>query len=131
MRDRPEHMKQLADLNIETIDIVAINLYPFKETILKPSVTLEDAIENIDIGGPTMLRAAAKNFHDVTVIVDPLDYALVIAEIKASGNTTLATRFYLMKKVFALTAAYDTAISRWLESVDALAQPYFAEKSRC
>ena len=81
MRDKPEHMKQLEDLNIDTIDIVAINLYPFKETIMKPDVTLEDAIENIDIGGPTMLRSAAKNHKDVVVVCDPADYGTVIEEL--------------------------------------------------
>ena len=130
-RGNDDHRQQCRTHGIAAIDLIAVNLYAFEKTVSDPACRLEEAIENIDIGGPTMLRAAAKNFHDVTVIVDPLDYALVIAEIKASGNTTLATRFYLMKKVFALTAAYDTAISRWLESVDALAQPYFAEKSRC
>ena len=84
MRDKPEHMKQLEDLNIDTIDIVAINLYPFKETIMKPDVTLEDAIENIDIGGPTMLRSAAKNHKDVVVVCDPADYGTVIEELKAN-----------------------------------------------
>ena len=88
MRDKPEHMKQLADLGIETIDIVAINLYPFKETILKPGVTLEDAIENIDIGGPTMLRSAAKNHKDVVVICDPADYETVIDELKKNKTVS-------------------------------------------
>ena len=81
MRDKPEHMAQLQELGIETIDIVAINLYPFKETILKPDVTLPVAIENIDIGGPTMLRSAAKNHKDVVVVCDPADYPAVIAEL--------------------------------------------------
>lgn len=114
MRDRPEHMKQLADLNIETIDIVAINLYPFKETILKPSVTLEDAIENIDIGGPTMLRSAAKNHKDVTVICDPKDYGQVIQELSEKGSVSYDTRFRLALKVFQHTAAYDAMISDYL-----------------
>ncbi|MEE1038383.1 MAG: bifunctional phosphoribosylaminoimidazolecarboxamide formyltransferase/IMP cyclohydrolase, partial [Eubacterium sp.] len=81
-RDVPEHMEQLKELGIETIDIVAINLYPFKETIMKPDCTLPDAIENIDIGGPTMLRSAAKNHKDVAVICDPADYGKVIEELK-------------------------------------------------
>lgn len=114
MRDRPEHMKQLADLNIETIDIVAINLYPFKETILKPSVTLEDAIENIDIGGPTMLRSAAKNHKDVTVICDPKDYGQIIRELSEKGSVSYDTRFRLALKVFQHTAAYDAMISDYL-----------------
>ena len=83
MRSNPEHMEQLERLEVTPIDVVAINLYPFKQTILKPDVTLEDAIENIDIGGPTMIRAAAKNWQDVAVIVDPADYATVIEEYKA------------------------------------------------
>ena len=82
MRGNPEHMQQLEKLGVTPIDVVAINLYPFKQTILKPGVTLEDAIENIDIGGPTMIRAAAKNWQDVSVIVDPADYGKVIEEYK-------------------------------------------------
>jgi phosphoribosylaminoimidazolecarboxamide formyltransferase/IMP cyclohydrolase len=111
---------------LKNIDLIAVNLYAFEKTIADPSCSLTDAIENIDIGGPTMLRAAAKNFHDVTVIVDPADYPQVIKEIKNSGNTTLKTRFRLMKKVFALTAAYDTAISIWLEKVDVESNSYFS-----
>lgn len=114
MRDKPEHMKQLEDLNIETIDIVAINLYPFKETILKPDVTLADAIENIDIGGPTMLRSAAKNHRDVVVICDPADYEKVIAEMKESGSVSQDTKYRLALKVFQHTAAYDAMISDYL-----------------
>ncbi len=114
MRDKPEHMKQLKDLNIETIDIVAINLYPFKETILKPGVTLEEAIENIDIGGPTMLRSAAKNHKDVAVICDPADYAKVIEELKEYKTVSQDTKYRLALKVFQHTAAYDTMISDYL-----------------
>lgn len=114
MRDNPGHMKQLADLNIETIDIVAINLYPFKETILKSSVTLEEAIENIDIGGPTMLRSAAKNHKDVVVICDPVDYGPVINELKENGTVSYATKYRLALKVFQHTAAYDAMISDYL-----------------
>ncbi len=114
MRDKPEHMKQLADLKIETIDIVAINLYPFKETILKPSVTLEDAIENIDIGGPTMLRSAAKNHKDVAVVCDPKDYGQVIRELSENGEISYATKYRLALKVFQHTAAYDAMISDYL-----------------
>lgn len=114
MRDNPDHMKQLKELNIETIDIVAINLYPFKETILKPSVTLEEAIENIDIGGPTMLRSAAKNHKDVVVICDPKDYDIVINEIKEKGEVSYATKYKLALKVFQHTAAYDAMISDYL-----------------
>ena len=110
----PEHMKQLADLGIETIDIVAINLYPFKETILKPGVTLEDAIENIDIGGPTMLRSAAKNHKDVVVICDPADYETVIDELKKNKTVSYDTKYRLALKVFQHTAAYDAMISDYL-----------------
>jgi phosphoribosylaminoimidazolecarboxamide formyltransferase/IMP cyclohydrolase len=88
---------------------------------------LADAIENIDIGGPTMLRASAKNFQDVTVIVDPTDYPQVLKEIKETGNTTLKTRFRLAAKVFALTAKYDTTISAWLDKVVVDSNPYFAD----
>ncbi|MCI8436037.1 MAG: bifunctional phosphoribosylaminoimidazolecarboxamide formyltransferase/IMP cyclohydrolase [Clostridia bacterium] len=112
-RDCPEHMEQLDKLNINTIDIVAVNLYPFKETIMKPDVTMEDAIENIDIGGPTMLRSAAKNFRDVTVVVDPADYAEVIARLKA-GTLDEQYRFGLMYKVFTHTAVYDAMISDYM-----------------
>nr|WP_315020562.1 bifunctional phosphoribosylaminoimidazolecarboxamide formyltransferase/IMP cyclohydrolase [uncultured Aminipila sp.] len=114
MRDKPEHMKQLEDLQIETIDIVAINLYPFKETILKSGVTLEEAIENIDIGGPTMLRSAAKNHRDVVVICDPADYKKVIEELKQSNSVSMDTKYRLALKVFQHTAAYDAMISDYL-----------------
>lgn len=112
-RDLPDHMKQLADLEIEPIDIVAINLYPFKETIMKPDVTLPEAIENIDIGGPTMLRSSAKNHKDVTVICDPTDYNDVLAQLE-KGGTDYDTRYRLALKVFEHTAAYDAMISDYL-----------------
>lgn len=108
------HRKQLEELNIQPIDLVIVNLYPFKQTISKPDVTYTDAIENIDIGGPTMLRSAAKNHQDVTVVVDAADYAAIIAEIKDAGDTTLKTRRRLAAKVFRHTAAYDAIISRYL-----------------
>ncbi len=114
MREKPEHMKQLEDLKIETIDIVAINLYPFKETIMKPDVTLEDAIENIDIGGPTMLRSAAKNHKDVTVVCDPADYDKVIEEMKTEEAVTYDSKYRLALKVFQHTASYDAMISEHL-----------------
>lgn len=113
MRSNPEHMKQLEELNINTIDMVIVNLYPFKATIMKPGVDLQTCIENIDIGGPTMLRSAAKNYQDVTVLVDPSDYARVISELK-NGGVTLDTKFYLMYKVYQHTAVYDTMISTYL-----------------
>jgi phosphoribosylaminoimidazolecarboxamide formyltransferase / IMP cyclohydrolase len=124
-RANGEHQRQCAAHGLRNIDLIAVNLYAFAKTVADPNCSLADAIENIDIGGPTMLRAAAKNFHDVTVIVDPADYPLVLAEIKTTGNTSLKTRFFLMKKVFALTSAYDTAISRWLEKVDVQLNGYF------
>lgn len=124
-RANKDHQSQCAEHGLKNIDIIAVNLYAFNKTVEDPNCSLADAIENIDIGGPTMLRAAAKNFHDVTVIVDPADYPKVIEEIKATGNTTLKTRFNLMKKVYALTASYDTAISAWLEKVDVDANSYF------
>ncbi|BCO09821.1 hypothetical protein GF1_21970 [Desulfolithobacter dissulfuricans] len=125
-RDNPEHQKQCAEHGIKPIDIVAVNLYAFEKTVADPDCTLADAIENIDIGGPTLLRASAKNFRDVTVIVDPADYAQVLSEIRATGNTTLKTRFKLAVKVFQLTSSYDTAIARWLEQVDVETNPYFS-----
>ncbi len=125
-RDNPEHQKQCIEHGIKPIDIVAVNLYAFEKTVANPDCTLADAIENIDIGGPTLLRASAKNFRDVTVIVDPADYAQVLSEIRATGNTTLKTRFKLAVKVFQLTSSYDTAIARWLEQVDVESNPYFS-----
>lgn len=125
-RANPEHRRQCDEHNIQNIDLIAVNLYAFEKTVADPGCTLADAIENIDIGGPTMLRSSAKNFHDVTVIVDPDDYPEVLQEIKATGNTTLKTRFRLARKVFALTARYDTVISTWLEKVDIDNNAYFA-----
>ena len=126
-RDNAAHQQQCAAHGIRPIDIVAVNLYAFAQAVAAPDCTLIDAIENIDIGGPTLLRASAKNFHDVTVVVDPADYEQVLAELRAHGNTTLATRFRLARKVFALTAAYDAAISRWLADIDPATHPYFSE----
>ena len=114
IRDNEEHEKTLKELGITPIDLVVINLYPFKDTILKPDVTMEDAIENIDIGGPTMLRAAAKNHKYVTVVTDPMDYEKVLEEIKAEGNTSMETRYNLALKVFQHTAHYDTLIADYL-----------------
>lgn len=113
IRSNPEHMRQLRELNINTIDMVIVNLYPFKKTISDPNVDLQTAIENIDIGGPTMLRAAAKNYQDVAVLVDPADYAKVVEELRA-GEISLDTKFYLMYKVFQHTAVYDSLISDYL-----------------
>jgi phosphoribosylaminoimidazolecarboxamide formyltransferase/IMP cyclohydrolase len=115
MRSNPEHMKQLKDLDIDTIDMVVVNLYPFKQTILKDNVTRQEAIENIDIGGPTMLRSAAKNYQDVAVVVDPRDYEKTIQELKANKEISLETKFYLCSKVFAHTAHYDTLIATYMK----------------
>ncbi len=110
-RDNSDHMKQIEDLGIKPIDLVAINLYPFKETIQKPGVSLEEAIENIDIGGPTMLRAAAKNYQDVAVVVDPADYGRIVEEIAKHGEVSVETKFELCAKVFMHTAHYDALIT--------------------
>lgn len=123
MRDNPSHMKQLSDLNIETIDIVAINLYPFKDTILKPDVTLADAIENIDIGGPTMLRSSAKNHKDVVVVCDPSDYDTVIDELKSQKQVSYDTKYKLALKVFEHTASYDAMIAEYLRKEKDLPLP--------
>jgi phosphoribosylaminoimidazolecarboxamide formyltransferase/IMP cyclohydrolase len=115
-RDLSEHMAAIMDAGIEPINLVVVNLYPFTQTIAKPECTLAEAIEQIDIGGPTMLRAAAKNYTGVTVVVDPADYPVVLEELKVSaGSTSTGTRLALARKVFAHTAAYDAAISRYLE----------------
>ncbi|MDR2047734.1 MAG: bifunctional phosphoribosylaminoimidazolecarboxamide formyltransferase/IMP cyclohydrolase [Clostridiales bacterium] len=113
MRDNSDHMEQLRKLGINTIDIVAVNLYPFKATILKDNTGFEDAVENIDIGGPTMLRSAAKNYGGVAVITDSGDYGGVLDELK-SGGVKEETKKYLMYKAFAHTAAYDALISNYL-----------------
>jgi phosphoribosylaminoimidazolecarboxamide formyltransferase/IMP cyclohydrolase len=117
-RDLPEHMAALAEHDIPTIDLLVVNLYPFQQTVAKDDCTLPDAIENIDIGGPTMLRSAAKNHRDVTVIVDPADYAPVLEEMRAGGNSVgYDTNFRLATKVFAHTAQYDGAITNYLTSL--------------
>lgn len=115
IRSNSQHMKQLKELNIEPIDIVVVNLYPFKQTILKENVTRQQAIENIDIGGPTMLRAAAKNYQDVAVIVDPSDYEKVIDELQKNSEVSLDTKFYLCSKVFEHTAHYDSLIALYMK----------------
>lgn len=114
IRENKSHMEQLKELDVDTIDIVIVNLYPFKETILKAGVTRAEAVENIDIGGPTMLRSAAKNYQDVIVIVDPADYEIVLKELK-DGKVSLDTKFYLMQKVFMHTSAYDTMIAGYIK----------------
>jgi phosphoribosylaminoimidazolecarboxamide formyltransferase/IMP cyclohydrolase len=115
-RDFPEHVAKLEEHDIPTIDMVVVNLYPFQATVAKDDCTLADAIENIDIGGPTMLRSAAKNHRDVVVVCDPSDYALVLDQMKA-GEIAYDTRFMLAKKVFAHTAQYDGAITNYLTSL--------------
>jgi phosphoribosylaminoimidazolecarboxamide formyltransferase / IMP cyclohydrolase len=114
IRGNAEHEAAVAKHGIPPIDLVVVNLYPFEQTVAKPNVTLHDAIENIDIGGPSMLRSAAKNHDSVTVIVDPADYAEVGAQVKAEGNTTLELRRALAAKVYARTSAYDAAIAAHL-----------------
>ena len=125
LRDNPAHIAKMAEHDITPIDMVVVNLYPFEATVAKPDCTLEDAIENIDIGGPTMLRSAAKNNQSVTVVIDPADYAVVLDEMQANaGDVSRETNFRLALKVYQRTSAYDAAISNWLgrridaESVD-------------
>ncbi|MFD1021033.1 bifunctional phosphoribosylaminoimidazolecarboxamide formyltransferase/IMP cyclohydrolase [Thalassobacillus hwangdonensis] len=115
-RNNPDHMEQLSDLEISTIDLVAVNLYPFKETIAKPDVTEADAIENIDIGGPTMLRAAAKSFEDVVVVVDPADYQITVNAL-GEGELSYEARRELAAKVFRHTAAYDAMIAGYFNEL--------------
>jgi phosphoribosylaminoimidazolecarboxamide formyltransferase / IMP cyclohydrolase len=118
LRDNEAHMKAAAEHHIDMIDMVVVNLYRFDDTIAKKDCTLEDAIENIDIGGPTMLRAAAKNYRYVSVITDPDDYSAILEEMKKTGGSiSEATNFALAAKVFRLTARYDGAISNYLSSI--------------
>lgn len=124
-RANREHVQQCLEHGLQPIDLVAVNLYAFEKTVADPNCSLADAIENIDIGGPTLLRAAAKNFHDVTVVVDPDDYEQVLSEIRTHGNTTLTTRFRLAGKVFTLTSRYDTAIAHWLNGIEVETNDYF------
>ncbi len=113
VRDNEDHVKQVKELGIDYIDLVAVNLYPFKQTLLKDGVSHEEIIENIDIGGPSMLRSASKNYASIPVLVDPSDYEVVIEELK-NGETTLATRTRLAAKVFRHTASYDAIIAQYL-----------------
>ncbi|HCC03784.1 MAG TPA: bifunctional phosphoribosylaminoimidazolecarboxamide formyltransferase/inosine monophosphate cyclohydrolase [Clostridiales bacterium] len=115
IRDKKEHMDQLKELGIDTIDFVVVNLYPFKQTILKDGVTREECIENIDIGGPTMLRSAAKNYQDVAVITNPEDYDVVLKELEENGKVSKDTKFRLMQKVFEHTANYDAMIASYIK----------------
>jgi phosphoribosylaminoimidazolecarboxamide formyltransferase/IMP cyclohydrolase len=119
-RGNEEDAKTLESLGVRYVDLVAVNLYPFAATIAKPGVTEAEAIENIDIGGPTMIRAAAKNSDRVPVIVDPADYPVVLEELRATGTTSDATRRRLMVKVFAMTGTYDTAIAAHFGAAEGL-----------
>jgi phosphoribosylaminoimidazolecarboxamide formyltransferase / IMP cyclohydrolase len=114
-RDLPAHQEQMAKYGIQPIDLVVVNLYQFEQAVAQPGCTVDDAIENIDIGGPAMLRSAAKNYKDVAVVVDPQDYPHIMQEMKLTkGATNLATRFRLATKVFKLTSGYDGAIYHYL-----------------
>ena len=118
IRTRPEHVQAMSEHGIVPIDLVAVNLYAFEKTVARPGCTLEDAIENIDIGGPTLLRAAAKNYPFVTVVTDPRDYPDIVRELSASGGSiSPETNFRLAKKVFRLTHEYDGAITGYLDSL--------------
>ena len=126
-RDDPEHLKALKENGIGFIDLVCVNLYPFRQTIAKPGVKMEDAIENIDIGGPSMLRSAAKNWADVTVVCDPADYGQVLSEIRAGGNTEKTTRLKLSAKAYTHTAEYDAMIATYMRAQAGLDEKLFLE----
>jgi phosphoribosylaminoimidazolecarboxamide formyltransferase/IMP cyclohydrolase len=118
LRNNPEHVEVMGKHGIKKIDMVVVNLYPFKETVAKPDVTLEDAIENIDIGGPSMLRSAAKNFESVTVLTEPEDYSDILEEMKNSGGSvSRETNFGLAVKVYKKTSEYDRMITEYLTGV--------------
>lgn len=123
IRDNENHLQTLEKLEIQPIDLIVNNLYPFKETLEKENVTHEEIIENIDIGGPSMIRAAAKNYRYVTVLVDPDDYGIVLNELKVNGETTLDTRQYLARKVFQYTAQYDSLIANYFNRIDNIIFP--------
>lgn len=126
-RDEPSHMQALAENGIETIDMVCVNLYPFRETIAKEGVTMAEAIEKIDIGGPSMLRSAAKNWNDVTVVCDPTDYDTILREVRATGNTTKETRLRLSAKAYTHTAEYDCCIATYMRQQAGLNEKLFLE----
>jgi phosphoribosylaminoimidazolecarboxamide formyltransferase/IMP cyclohydrolase len=123
VRDNPDHMRQIAAHGIRPIDLVAVNLYPFAAVVARPGVSLADAVEQIDIGGPAMLRSAAKNFEAVAVVVDPADYGPLAAELAGEGSVSRATRFALARKAFAHTAWYDSRIAAFLDGIDLEASP--------
>ena len=126
-RDEPSHLQALQENGIEFIDLVCVNLYPFRETIAKEGTTMAEAIEKIDIGGPSMLRSAAKNYNDVTVVCDPADYDTILAEINATGNTTLDTRLQLSAKAYTHTAQYDCCIATYMRQKAGLNEKLFLE----
>ena len=126
-RDEESHLQALRENGIEFIDLVCVNLYPFRQTIANPNVTMEDAIENIDIGGPSMLRSAAKNYRDVTVVCDPADYASILAEIAEGGNTTVETRLALSAKAYTHTAQYDSCIATFMREKAGISEKLFLE----
>lgn len=126
-RDLQSHIDQLKENGIEFIDMVCVNLYPFKQTIAKPDVTMEDAIENIDIGGPSMLRSAAKNWSAVTVVCNPDNYGLIIDEIREHGNTTKETRLKLSAEAYTHTAEYDMMIATYMRKAAGLNEKLFLE----
>ena len=126
-RDEPSHLQALQENGIEFIDLVCVNLYPFRETIAKEGTTMAEAIEKIDIGGPSMLRSAAKNYNDVTVVCDPADYDTILAEINATGNTTLETRLQLSAKAYTHTAQYDCCIATYMRKKAGLNEKLFLE----
>ena len=112
-RDMPAHMEQIAELGVVPVDLVVVNLYPFRQTVARAGVTWEEAVEQVDIGGPSLIRAAAKNHAAVTVVVDPADYGRVVAEFERDGDTSVATRRELAARAFRHTAAYDAFIAAW------------------
>jgi len=132
IRENSDHQKQVEQNDIQYIDLVVVNLYPFRETVAREDVTVEEAIENIDIGGPSMIRSAAKNFEDVAVVVDPSDYSAVADELDANGEISRATRFRLARRAFETTSSYDSAISDFLENsikLDTSTQQLSVEKT--
>jgi phosphoribosylaminoimidazolecarboxamide formyltransferase/IMP cyclohydrolase len=129
----PAHQADLARAAARTIDLLVVNLYPFRQTVARPDATPESCRGTIDIGGPCMVRAGAKNFHRVAVLTDPADYPSVLGELGARGGTLgLSARFALAKKAFALTAAYDAAIAQWMAGLDAeaMARTYDVREER-
>lgn len=126
-RDLPSHMQTLSEQGITPIDLVCVNLYPFRQTIAREGVSMADAIENIDIGGPSMLRSSAKNWKDVTVICDPADYGTVLSELKSAGATSDETRLKLSAKAYTHTAEYDICIARYMRAQAGLTEKLFLE----